>query len=158
MKSKKSIYLLLPLVLGIWGLVGYRVYKMTRPDNSFALNPVYKDRDSNEFNYQQRISLLLQYADPFLKEIPDATSEQVQNEFAALFTTNPAPEKPKLVWPEISFKGVLSGNERRLAVLEVDKKRYLAATGDSILQLQVMKLYPDSIILEYNHEIKCFSK
>ncbi|OFX59726.1 MAG: hypothetical protein A2W97_06805 [Bacteroidetes bacterium GWE2_40_63] len=158
MKSKKTIYLLLPLVLGIWGLVGYRIYRMTRTDIGSFDNLKKNALVSDSVQYQKQIPLKLNYPDPFLKEAEVASEEKLQNEFASLFSTNPQPEKKLVTWPTIAFKGMVNSGNEGLGILEVEKKRQLMSVGESFGEYQIVGLYADSIVIAFNNETKTFFK
>ncbi len=84
-KGKKSIYILLPLNLLIWGYMAYKIYSVLNeePENMVAESalpaPKLKTGDSSVY------ALKLNYQDPFLKQEP------VWNRSGA---SKPAPLKP----------------------------------------------------------------
>lgn len=73
-KSKKSLYILIPLVLGLWGLIGYRIVSAMEKDEDpigriFVPLTAAIDEDSVAAYVPS-----LDYADPFLKGLSFAAS------------------------------------------------------------------------------------
>lgn len=74
-KSKKSIYILLPVNLFIWSYLGFKIYDMLSEKNEVSefsdtktSIPEKTNTDTNSYN------LKLNYEDPFLKSQPKATT------------------------------------------------------------------------------------
>lgn len=69
MKNKKNIYILLPLVLIVWGIIGYKVFSAINPTADLQTSPTnlvnFKPKTiENEATY----TLNLNYRDPFLEK------------------------------------------------------------------------------------------
>jgi len=157
-KSKKTLYLLLPLVALIWGLIGYRVFKMTRPVDgdfeSFAKRSIRTD----SVTYNKLVPLTLDYRDPFLKETVSIDAENKNDEFASLFANNPEPPKVVIPWPLIGFKGVIVSKNEQLAILEIDGKRLLVSQGKEYNGFRIEEIFTDSITIAFSNEIKTYRK
>ena len=157
MKNKKSLYILIPLVAIVWGLIIFRIIKMTQND-AYVLpqqSKAYVKKDSIVIPKLKKLNL--NYPDPFLKK--EAISGEMQEkEFHSLFYNNPEPEKTKVEWPDIVYKGMVENGKAMLGVVEIDKKRHLLSAQDQMEELTLIKIYTDSIIFEKKNEQKTFYK
>lgn len=103
MKNKKSIYILLPVVLLIWGMVIYRFFSFSQMENhapelanNFTLKPLdILPRDTSAIN--------VNYRDPFLGKMYMPNTQE-----AKLAKKKPAKPKEPIVWPNIVYKGIVS--------------------------------------------------
>lgn len=106
MKSKKSLFILLPIVLLIWGLVVYEFFSFSAPDvtlestsNEYSLKPFkLKERDTFLIN--------VAYRDPFLGKM---NSTQTTDSNSNNSKTKKAVKRVEaIVWPTILYKGIVS--------------------------------------------------
>jgi len=104
MKSKKNIYILLPVVLGIWGLLIYRFFSFASPDilpetnTNYTLRPIsLKPKDT--------VRIDVNYRDPFLGKVygPATAKTKPVGSLKA-----PRPAKAEIQWPSIVYKGIVS--------------------------------------------------
>jgi hypothetical protein len=158
MKSKKSLYLLLPLVALIWGLIIYRIIQYTHPttDNfdPRPLLPLVQDT----ITYPKQTKLLLNYADPFLKILSTEKCDKNPSEFASLFQNNPEPVLKEADWPVIAYKGMVKNGHDPLGIIEIDNKKTLVSNGSQLENLIVAKVYNDSIVISLDKKTKTFYK
>ena len=69
MKGKKGVYIMLPLVLGIWVMIIYKVYKTI---NGNKENPVFQIQDGLVTSAKHELDtfiIVASYRDPFLDKI-----------------------------------------------------------------------------------------
>jgi hypothetical protein len=107
MKSKKSIYILLPIVLLIWGVVLFQFFSFSTPDEVTEISS--KEFSIKPFKVKERTPFLINvnYRDPFLgraysiQEISKGDSNKVK------VKRTPKPEVT-IAWPSIEYKGMLS--------------------------------------------------
>lgn len=115
MKNKKSIYVLLPLVLLIWGAIIYQFFSYsntelaTIPTQDFSAKPLkIKMRDTFIIKINPR--------DPF-------SGEMINDEMATKSTKKKSIKQQKvieeIVWPQIQYKGVVSDNKDKVKVYMV---------------------------------------
>ena len=103
MKSKRKTYILLIVVLAIWGILIYKFFSFTSPqDNSVPSGP---DITLTPFSAKPKdtFSIDVKYRDPFLGKMynpnhPANTKKKVY-----------IPKEP-VVWPTIIYKGIVSDN------------------------------------------------
>jgi len=113
MKNKKNIYILLPIVLGIWGMVIYRLFSFGNPDtnipastSNFTFKPIdIKARDT--------FSIDVNYRDPFLGKIYSKDSQKKNTSHVSKV------KKDTLIWPNIVYKGLVSDSKEKKKVFLV---------------------------------------
>lgn len=113
MKNKKNIYILLPIVLGIWGMVIYRLFSFSNPDtnipataSNFTFKPI-------EVKARDTFSIDVNYRDPFLGKM---YSNDVQKKNTSHV---PKVKKDTLIWPNIIYKGLVSDSKEKKKVFLV---------------------------------------
>jgi hypothetical protein len=129
MKNKKSIYILLPLVLLIWGTIIYQFFSYTNPESAiipsqdYSVKPlIIKQKDSITININPR--------DPFSGKMID---DGVKKETGKKRNTKIPKIKKELIWPQISYKGIVSDNKDKIKVYMViiNGKTNLMKKGDT---------------------------
>jgi hypothetical protein len=158
MKSKKSLYFLLPLVGVVWGLIIYRIIQYTQPSIDFVDSKLMISSENDSISYSSQKKLLLNYADPFLNEVQTTSVESKQSAYASVFLTNPEPSQKEVVWPLIAYKGMIKNGQQLLGIVEIDTKKSLVSDGIRLKELTIKKVYSDSIVIVLDKNTKTFYK
>lgn len=153
LKNKKLVYLLLPLVLVIWGLIFYRIYanlhgKPKSPSFSKQITKEIDVRDKEEIP-----QLSLNYPDPFLKNTSISSGEKKTN------PKHPDNLVSPINWPMITYRGMLRSEQAKHNVtgfLRVGTTDMLVHMGDVARELAVLRIAKDSILLENKGEKRWF--
>lgn len=152
MKSKKNIYILLPLVLLIWCVIVYKIYvTLHKPEEkvvyqaSGAIQMLAADTVSQDY------ALILHYPDPFrtqnfqpkamsTPEIAGGLDEETQT--AAVVEES---------LPDIQYSGMIEHaiSADRVAMLVVDGKAIMAKVGKFSEDIQVKAITPQLVDLIY---------
>ena len=143
MKNKKLTYILLPLVITVWGLVVYRIFfdGKTKPENiSTIAKPLIKELSKEE---KSTYKLIANYRDPFLNKLAQSNVESKENkekEENNNRATNLRRRRTNVSrnrWPEVSYGGFIQGDKNReiTILLKVKNRDYLAQEGDTIQQI-----------------------
>ena len=123
MKNKKNIYILLPVVLGIWGLLIYKFFSYTNPDipsgtvSNYTVKPLnLKPRDT--------IRIDVNYRDPFLGKMYEPAKAKVKTGGSRKPSV---PAKPEIPWPSIIYKGIVSDakDKRKVFMLLINGRTFL---------------------------------
>jgi hypothetical protein len=132
MKKKKNTYLLLALVLLIWGVLIYRVVSYTNPElpqsnapENFTLRPL-------EVKEKETFSIDVNYRDPFLGKM-----------YAPAAPTKPRQKQKVIVqveWPSVIYKGIVSDSK--------DKKKVFLLIVNGRPQMMKEKETVDGILLK----------
>lgn len=164
----KLTYILLPLVVIVWGLVVYRIFfeGRTAPENiSSVPKPVLKESVKEE---KSSYKLIANYRDPFLSNViqpnveindeKDKEKEEDNRRGSNLRRRRTSISRTR--WPEVSYGGFIEDdNDRKITILlNIKNRDYLAQEGDTIDQIYIKAFYGDSLIIIYNEEEKTLTK
>lgn len=138
MKKKVTLVILIPLVVLVWGLIGVRIWKMTRPE----ADPVPVGKAVKKVAPPaQRDTLLLDYRDPFLDKYVEKKKETV-HKVQEYYYEEPA--------PQLRFKGTVRGKDGMTrAIILVDDDWKALAKGDQVLGATIVGMEPDCLILNW---------
>ena len=131
MKNKKNIYILLPIVLLVWGSVLYQVFSLTHKEegiptekNSYTIKPL-------QIKTRQTFTIDITYRDPFLGKMYVSEKEIKIKSSNVKRAIKP---KETLVWPSIIYKGLISDskeNKKKVFILIIDGKNHYMRIGDT---------------------------
>lgn len=167
MKNNKKIqYILLPIVILIWGLVVYRIFfeGKTKPENlKQVIKPIIKESEEKK---EETYKLFANYRDPFLTEIKanseSVVSEEEKKKAEDKSTSNLRRRRSnvsRMRWPEVKYNGFIeSKNNKYTILLKVKDRDYLAYTGDTIENIYIKDFYKDSLLIVYKSEEKTLMK
>lgn len=156
LKNKKALYVLLPLVLLIWGIIFYRVFSAIAPAEpmpveSFQIGSVLQGAGSSD-----TFSIKNDYRDPFLAKpvsvsLPAAAKKILKKE------SIPA---PPVVWPVIIYKGMIRNHQtgKQVYLVSVGGQESMMKPGDVLAEAELSRAFRDSIEMVYKKEIKIFKK
>lgn len=162
MKNKKAVYILLPMVSIVWGLVLYRIFAKTgnRPDPvpSASLNTVLSKK---KVDASDTFSLIANYRDPFLGKLPRSIKSQPKKKVqhaGKKRIKKPAPiPKP---WPTIQYGGSIK-NQRsndHVAILKVQEEERMVALKEELKGIRVNQIFKDSVEVVYNNQTRIIHK
>lgn len=163
MKSKKTTYLLIALVIGIWGYVGYSLFK---PEEEFIIEEVsdYKTIES-EIKLADSIQLDLSYKDPFLERTILTIGQNksgLQNKARKNYNRTVQPKKqskPKneefINWPNIKYAGTINES---LALVKFNGKKTFIKQNDVFNGFKTISFNSDSLVIMYKNKTRSYSK
>ena len=164
MKNKKLTYILLPLVILVWGLVVYRFFFEGRKDSDRIPVLENKKEIKTEKENKEQYILIANYRDPFLDHVPAIIQNDESDEKKAeTNTTNLRRQRSNVTsirWPEISYGGFIKNDkENKYTILVgIKSQNYLVNVGDTIQNIHIKAFYRDSILIVYNNEEKTLKK
>lgn len=131
MKNKKNIYILLPLVLLVWGAVLFQFLSFTSGEEIVDTNNPELVLKPLKFNKRQSFTIDVNYRDPFLGKIY-AENTGVKTKVTTKKTRAVSTKEP-LVWPTILYKGLISDtkDKTKIFVLIINNKNYYMKIGDT---------------------------
>jgi hypothetical protein len=175
--NKRSVYLLLPLVLLVWGLIGWRIWAAASDSATEAEQPPTMALHTKPILISHRPVLLLTYGDPFKPgSTPASTLSAAPRPVAIDLSNAPVSEKSgtklnftihpiappvtavMITWPQIKYMGVIahSGSNAQVALLAIDNQELVIKAGKSERDIQVLKLFRDSVQLGFHGQKKSF--
>lgn len=149
MKNKKNIYILLPLVLFVWGAVLYQVFSFTKSDEIASIaNPELTIKPL-KLNERKSFDININYRDPFLGKM--YIVETVPK--SKIYHSKTSETKPKepLVWPVIQYKGMISDSKEKnkLFMLVIDGKNHYMKIGDTENEIFLKSGDKESVYIKY---------
>ena len=151
MKNKISAKFLLPLVLAIWGLIGWKFYAAMNGNEK----PPAMHKEPNAVSRKTEIisdsvQLIANYRDPFLgqqneprivkpKTFSSTTSKPVKTEIP----------KPVFVDLKINYYGLVkrNGDSKAVGFLSINGNSHFVQSGQIIDELKILHLWKDSVEL-----------
>jgi hypothetical protein len=135
MKNKKNIFLLVPAVLLIWGIVGYKIYASLNSTNDVAI----VDNNAIEFRPEviievEKFTINANYRDPFLGKLYNNAKKS-----SNLIKKN---VKPTAVFPVITYNGMISpkqADRQTLFLITISDKQQFLAVGKQIDGVKLLK-------------------
>lgn len=160
MKNKKLSWFLVPVVLSIWGAIGWQVYVAMKSDEDIAPGKVNTLTSVESISaVPDTFALLLDYRDPFLDKTFAKTPP------VSSIKNNPTPPKTNpivatITWPTISYSGLVRqpSGDRMLGFLSVNGKSHFVKSGDVIDGLSVGRVTKDSAEIIMGQEHRYFRK
>lgn len=153
MKNKKSIYILLPIVLLIWGGVMYQFFSFSDTNeietiaaNELILKPlkiIKRDTFSIDANYR----------DPFLGKMYTPKKQVLTPKIKK----EPTIEEP-LIWPTITYKGIVSDTKDKTTIFMVliAGQTFLMKKGEVQNEVFLKEGDKESIYLKYKGNLNLY--
>ncbi len=159
------MYVLLPVVLAIWGTIGWKIYVgLKDQDEHTGATQIEKPIAIDQVD-AARLPIVANYRDPFLDgAVTHANTGQTgmpkPKAVVAPVVTVKAPVETPLHWPEISYSGLIkrNGEEKVVGFLNVDGQSHFVKPGDKAGAVTVLKLWKDSIQLSWNKQVRVVRK
>lgn len=152
MKSKKNIYILLPAVLLVWGLIGYRVFAGLDPDKDMVDSmPMTKEFKPLKLVANTNFKIEANYRDPFLGTLENRMSNKTKPKKVYL-------QKEAVVFPEILYKGIFSPGDHSKSVflILIDGEQQMFKIKEIHNKVKLLSGDKEKIIIKYKKEKKTY--
>lgn len=144
MKKNKKTYLLLVLVLAIWGILGFKIVgainPMEEPDK-----PILFDNKivQNEIRKRDTFSIVANYRDPFLGTMPK-TEKPKRTKLKSV-------KKPQLPKKNIGYSGSVAqnGSKNRMFFVSIDGQQHIMSKNVIINDVKLVWGDASSIKVKY---------
>lgn len=147
MKSKKSLYILLPIVIGIWAMVIYQFISFGHAEVQLMQMQQVKPLQDLTIQKQDKDPIVVDYRDPFLGKIYSKKKKKG-------YKTKTV--KPPVVWPQIKYKGLVSSGKNTIYMVMINNKDEILKLGNSKEDVVLKKASKKSITVQYKGEHKEF--
>lgn len=151
MKTKKSIYVLLPLVLFIWGTIIYKFFSYTSESTLVIQNEEVSIKPL-QIKKKDTFTIKMNSRDPFTGELVDETAYKPSHT-----VNNASPkEKEELIWPVIKYKGIVSDvkDKDRIYMLIIEGRTFLMRKGQKENNIILKGGDKDMVYLKYKDDSK----
>lgn len=149
MKTKKNIYILLAVVLFVWGAVLYQVFSFTNSDEILVSNNPEFVMKPLKIKERQTFTINVNYRDPFLGKI--YVSQTVSNVKASTKIKKQPKSQENLVWPSILYKGMISDvkNKNKIFMLIIDGQYHYMKIGGTENEIFLKEGNKESVYIKY---------
>jgi len=156
-QSKKTTYLLLVCVAGLWGLIFYRVFQVAEvPDERVFEKPPQKAHYFKAVDHSNDTTKLrFDYRDPFKVALPNFAEGNLNKQPVNALPSIVA-QKPKVNWADVRYNGFIENKKtgQKLAIMIINGSEQMLAEGQTVKGFKLIKHYPDSVKLNYQYETK----
>ncbi len=155
MKSKKSIYILLPIVLIIWGMLIYQFFSYTsseiievQEELPLFVKIDYKEPDTTALDVNHR--------DPFTGRLESAKEKSSISKVKTINTPKIKTETTPEVQTQIEYKGIVSdvANKKKVFMVIIDNQTYLMKQGDKENGVELINGNRESITIKHKGKKK----
>lgn len=149
MKNKKNTYILLVVVIFIWGLLIYNFFSFTNTEaeipevsNTISIKPLaVKERDTFSIN--------VNYRDPFLGKMyqPDTNKRKSGKKIKVK-------EKAPVLWPRVVYKGIVSDSKdaKKVFMVIIDGHTHFMKEKEEQQEILLKSGDRKSITIQYQGE------
>ncbi len=154
MKNKKALYILLPVVIVVWGIIAFKIFGHL--DKKEPVPLILENTQTVQENniVPDTFNLIYDYKDPFLNKKSPA-KKNVSKRVKKVKTEN-----ERIVWPDILYTGrmVNQSTNKSLVSLTINGKEWIFNIGDQKDNITLLKTYDDSVKVKYEQETKYIHK
>ena len=159
MKNKKTLYLLIPLVGLIWGVVIWKVKDYKPSDSQSAISPF--DVEEQRMEDTPKYEVEANYRDPFLRasytKVASTTRQDkrkannIKNVKIHSVTGIPKPTG-------IVYRGLIACDKDRVGMMEIGEKKMLIEENGLVEEYRILSVEPDSLRVLYKEKEFSYGK
>lgn len=146
----KNIYILIPAVLLVWGIIGYRIFSGIAPSQKKTEEiAILSSFQPKEAMIKEVFELKLDYRDPFLGTLSIREKKIIK----------PKPRvKDSIVFPDIHYKGIFSSSNKSntIFLVMIDGYQEMFKKHETHQQVKLLKGDKKKITIKYKTEKKTF--
>lgn len=135
--TKSTTALLAVGVIAVWSLVAAKAIKWLRPSGE----PVVHKAEVADAREDRKDTLVLDYRDPFLGDVVRVENHTVQSGRPAML------EQPQTT-PSFAFRGMMSGLDGKVALVERSGKMELFKEGEWIDEFRVVSISATEMVVK----------
>lgn len=141
MKSRKITYLLITVLIVVWGVIIHQIAAYTLSETvpvPIGTSKTVVAEDTSHYD------LMLNYSDPFLQSANlQVTQNRIIAEKEAVVTESQAPQMPNM-----KFKGVIKQSGKLYAIIEFGSHSEILRQGETTDDYRITNINEDSVILK----------
>lgn len=147
MKKKTKTYLLLMVVLIVWGIIGYQIFSRLNPSvEQTVLQPV-KKYTSEKVSEQHFYSLQEEYRDPFLGGFPQKKK---------INTKKVLKTAPTVQFPNIVYNGMITGNKSTTFILTINGQQEILKLRETKHQVKLISANKERALVKFQGTQKTY--
>jgi hypothetical protein len=149
-KKNKFVKILLPIVILIWGYVGYVIFDaFSSDDTKIQKTPVESNYSKPTIEKKESFELIPIDSDPFLGTL---YKKPKVNRTASANKSS----KKEIKWPSIQFQGIVSGGASSVYMVSINGQQHLLSKGDEIQKVKLIKGSSENVSLQFEGQTKQF--
>ncbi|MCF6297911.1 MAG: hypothetical protein L3J08_08015 [Flavobacteriaceae bacterium] len=152
MKDKKKIYILIPVVLLVWGIIAYRIFASINPSNKIDQIAVKAETfKPTKITKKEIFYINADYRDPFLGTLAVHKKKTVKK-------IRQPKVKEKVVFPSIKYKGIFSSSKKTSTIflIMINGKQQMYKTKETYQDIKLLKGDKEKITLKYKTKKQTF--
>lgn len=163
-KNKKSTYILLVVLIIVWGAILTQLFDGFFTEPTFSINnQIIESKVTKPVNNLDSLKLYLNYNDPFGLTKTNRSNrdsrKRPEEKFQSKFNKSTTAKAPEIKWPSLFYSGFIeSSNKETIGLLKINEKSILVRKDDIIDSLEIIQLTKDSIIVKYMNTTKPIKK
>lgn len=151
MKKQNKTYILLAVVLGIWGLIGFKFFAATNP-SSPEIAEISSDQIfvPKQIKARETFAIVANYRDPFLGTV-QAPKKKVKKR------PKVAVKKKKIVpTKSIQYSGFItdSNSKQKIFFVSVDGQQQMMSINDTFQEVKLVRGTKTSIRVRHNGSVQ----
>lgn len=157
--KKKLTYLMLPVVIAIWGIIFYRIF-YAAGERNVAVIKEERGVDVTKRKFTaDTFDLIADYRDPFLGKAA-ATEQKAASSPVSTQKSEHKPSPSVILWPSVSYSGMIKNQSSavQLVLLQVNGNSHTVKAGEVVEGIKIMKVYKDSVEVSFGKEKRVFKK
>lgn len=159
MKNKKTLYILIPSVALIWGLIIWKVVDFSSEGSGLPGDGIYLSETVETDT--SRYELKIDYRDPFLRRsrqpVVTSASQPAQRENNIRNVDIKSMKVP--LRPEgLVYRGVISCKEERIGLLEIGPQKRLVKEKSLVGEYEIVSVENDSLRINYMEKVFVYGK
>jgi len=143
MKNKKNIYILLPAVILVWGLVGYRIFSVVQPSNNTSGQVRVTAFKPKVVEETTPFTIRANYRDPFLGSLAQKKSTKKK-------AVSVAYKKLKIPFPTITYKGMVAGEgNNRVFLITINGAQFFFKKRATHKEVKLLRGNHKEIVVQF---------
>lgn len=150
MTKKTKTYLLLIVVVIIWGILIFKVVDALKGSNDDIISSNFKPEPFN-FNYQKKkdtFTLIANYRDPFLGDVSEKENRQRRSK------TPIKTKQPEEPLPLITYSGYMTDpiNKERVFFININNQQHMLKCNETVENVKIISGNDRNIVLRFGNQ------
>lgn len=165
MKNKKLLFILVPVVVVVWGIIFYRIFNQIIKKNQVFVPQININELPIDEIKKDTFTIVANYRDPFLGSSvnysqPENDNKKIEKKKQKTEPSITGRTNRRVRWPEIEYSGSIYNKDSKqsIAVMKIDNNGFLMYLNETNSGVTLLKIYEDSIRVSFEDDIKTILK
>ena len=151
MKNKKNIYILLPVVILVWGLLIYKIVAATKPNATTQELVATAQFNPLQLEATESFTINANYRDPFLGIVKKKKKIKPK-------TKKVTTKKITVPFPNIIYKGVVSpkGKNQQVYLISINGQQFFFKKNNINQKVKLMRGNNKEVVLKFQGQQQSF--